>query len=291
MFELARVEFFKLRKRMMTQVLTGVFAAVILGLQMIMFAVVKTLARTAQSVNQGDTDKIKDTLAFPHSIIASFSLAQGMATILALILVGAAVGSEFSWGTVRTMAINARGRSYILGAKLLAFLEISLVWIALGVILATLLSLALTPGLDRPIQVHAISAGDVGRFILMFARTELAILPYAAIAFLLALVGRSPAAGIGGGLAAYLIEPIAVSLLGNISSLKDLLKFSIAKSVTGVMSFAGSNAGVQIGNGPQAHAADLLSPVPAALIVIAYVAIFLSVSFYLFSRRDITVGH
>ena len=298
MWALTTTEFAKLQKRLMTRILSLLAVVFGLGYPILMIAMIVASDRYGNSkpTDAQAMETMKDMLLFPGSIAGTFQLLQQPMTIFACIFVGATVASEFSWGTVRTVVINARGRTHFLLAKILNLLGFSLGWIIVGAVLGLLATIALTPLAGRSLQASDFTLHNAGIFLLMIGKLELAVLPYAAVAFLLAILGRSPIAGIGGGLAFYLVESYAVTGLSLLGSMKEVLKFTVSRNAGSVLREASVMHGggmnellVQSGLGALVPA--YLNQAVSALLLAAYTAILLGIALYVFHKRDITVGH
>jgi ABC-type transport system involved in multi-copper enzyme maturation permease subunit len=127
-------------------------------------------------------------LAFPRSIQVGF---QSLATVGSLpiaLAAGLAFGSEFAWGTYRTLIAGGRRRRSILWSQYGAFCSVAIVAIAVSAIVAGTMSAVLHGGVWRP-------GGWVGLAASLGA-VVIAILLWTAFGLLSAVLTRSPGGGV-----------------------------------------------------------------------------------------------
>jgi ABC-2 type transport system permease protein len=195
--------------------------------------------------------------------------------ITTIVLAASSVASEFSWGTIRTLLPRTAGRSPFLTAKL----------ISLGLFVVVVVILGFLAALVGSVLVTAIrdldgSLGDnfVGRLLGSMVRTAYVILPYAALAFVIALWSRSSAAGIAIPIVVFYAEVLLTPLFTSIESLEWLPNALIYSS--NISSLLDSDAVV-----PKE---DLPSHWQAAGVLAAYVTAFVSLAYGRFLTRDVT---
>ncbi|GAG32038.1 unnamed protein product, partial [marine sediment metagenome] len=185
-------------------------------------------------------------LAFPHI----FSIAQGIGTVLLIILVAAMVGNEYRWGTVGQMLTRRGARFYYLGAKLLALIIVALIGLVFSLIVGVIIISITSSLLTGSINWAFISTSFVWEVVLMFGRTIFGLLPYMLLAAMLAIIGRSALAGTAGGLVCYFVEGIASAILGGGSGWSGRIPhYLISHNVYAIMSLNQLN-GVAFGAAP-----------------------------------------
>ena len=125
--------------------------------------------------------------------------------------------------------------------------------------------------------------------VLQFLRTFFIIMPYALLAFLMAVVGRSAMPGTATSIGVFFLETIVTGIMssvhGWVSHVPDYL-FSANVSVIEGLNNQGSGA-VRIG-GNGGGASGLPSAPHAFLILSLYSLVFLFLGYYLFKKRDVT---
>lgn len=270
MVALLRSELFRLAKRPMPWVMLGILAALMLLFYGVSWAIIE--AQPARdTVGLRDDIRVVDV---PQVALNGFVAPFG--TVMAVVLGASTVGTEFGWGTIRTLLPRAIGRVPLLLAKMVA---VALVIAAL-VVVTSLLALGLGALVNG---VVGIDGGTDGAFALDFlaavGRTIYVMLPYAALAFLVALITRSNAAGITIGIVFFFAEAIILQLVGLVDALDWVPEVFLSENVNAV---ASANGGaVQEG---------LPSAWRGAAVLLAWTAAFLALALAIFRRRDVTSG-
>ncbi len=291
MNRLLGAELFKLRKRLMTQVLGVLLVAIIVLLYLVLWAVTGTLADsvTLEPEVSEDLQTLRRALFVRQAIPFGLMLVRAFGTLFAIVLVAGAVGSEYSWGTLRPMLACAESRLKFLGAKLAA---VGLL-IGLGILAGLAASLAtssLIAALSGGADLSFLDGHYVGRSLLSVGRTVLTILPYVLIAAFASILGRSTLAGIAAGLGTLFLEGIASGLMrlagGWVGHVPDYLLDRNADSLMA------ANGLLEELRGTFGHAdttmLDFQPQWEAALILGAYSVVALVAALILFRRRDVT---
>jgi len=290
MDRLIAAEFFKLRKRMMTWVL----ALIMVGLVILLYSVLWSASVRVSSFGEhhGFTGfDLRRALFAPNAIPYGFQMVGSFGAILAMILAAGSVGSEYAWGTVRVVATASSGRMRMIAAKLIVVFGL----VAAGTLLAIMV--ALIYGFVISAYYGQASADFVTTTFLRdqlaaFGRTLLVMSPYVALAFAVAVIGRSTLAGVGSGLGVAFIEPIVGGLmdLGG-SPWKDMPKYFLSTNRQVVM-LQNKLPEVlpRIGGGGDGGPSGAFPPLTAELLLIGYTAAFICIALLVFRRRDIGSG-
>jgi ABC-type transport system involved in multi-copper enzyme maturation permease subunit len=235
--------------------------------------------------------------AMPDNPLPPPTLPEGLINLLGLaaapllggsvvvVLVGAVAGSEYQWHTLHLWLSHGTPRAVLLGARavalILALVLIPLVPLLVGGPLALVLSYW---------QDGAFAAGQVNgvEVILSSLRVVVALLPYGALALLLAVVGRSTVTPIAGGIGFIVGEGFVsqgVMLVGGaVGRLSLFLPSGLGASLL-QMNLAIAEGGAP---GPEGAAEMLLSPAVAALGIAVWTLLFFGLALWLFQRQDIT---
>ena len=289
MIPLMRAEFFKLRKRMMTWVL----ALILVGLIVLLYSVLWSIsgrATTFGSQHQFTGEQLRRALFLSGSVPFSLEIVGTFGVLLAVVLAAGAVGSEYSWGTVRLVATASSGRLRAMSAKLIVVFGL----VALGTLLAIAAALIYSS------VITFTSGGANFDFVTLsfirdqfesLARTLFVLTPYIALAFAAAVAGRSTLAGAGAGIGIAFMEPLVGGLmrLGD-DPWKTIPNYFInANAQVILLQNALPDVLPRFGPGRD----DLLrrdanSPEVAAIVLVAYAVVLLALAFYLYRRRDIT---
>lgn len=214
MQRLMAVEFFKLRKRMMTWIVT----LIIIGLIILLYSILWSISGRAGSYFDEDLrrrityQELRRGLFLEAGVPFALQIVATFGSLLAIIFAAGAVGSEYSWGTVRLMATASNGRLRLLTARLIVVCGL----IAAGVLLAVFVALAYS------FVITTYSGGADWGFVtwpfirdqwLAYGRTLYVMAPYVSLAFAAAVVGRSTLAGVGAGIAFAFLEPLISGLM------------------------------------------------------------------------------
>lgn len=264
MLPLLRCELFKLTHRVMTRVLLLI---VVIGL----LAAYLLLGSTA-GTNEGDTglNDLRIRAVYDNGMF----LVYQVGVILAVTLAASTIATEFGWGTIRTLLPRTAGRSAFLTAKLISLGLFVAVAVLLGFVAALLGSALVTALRDLD---SSLGPGFVGHSLTSVVKTAYVILPYAALAFVIALWSRSSAAGIAIPIVAFYAEVLLTPLFNSTGALDWLPHALIYNNISSLMD---SHAVV-----PKE---DLPGRWQAAGVLTAYVMAFISLAFGRFLTRDVT---
>jgi ABC-2 type transport system permease protein len=285
---LMAVELFKLRKRMMTWILATLMVGLVILLYSVFWSVsghVTTFGETAQFTGED----LRRALFLQTSVPFSLQVVASFGTIFAMILAAGAVGSEYSWGTVRLMATAASGRVRLMAAKLLVVCGLvaasALLAVAVGLIYSSIITVTnggsdfsfVTPGFVRD------QAESYGRTLFVMA-------PYVTLAFAMAAIGRSTLAGVGAGIGIAFVEPLIGGLMrlaGN--PWKEIPNYLINSNTDVVILQNKVPDVIRFGPSAQDLARNHLNGTPEAMLILAaYSVVFVALAFLAYRRRDIT---
>lgn len=292
---LFRAEWHKLSRRPLAWILLSVFLG-LLTLYLTLWFLVVALHLGAFTGGQerimilADVQivELRKQLVLPGIFGAVLGQFNSIGGFLAIILAAGALGSDYSWGTLRVFLTRAPNRGAFLLAKTTAVL--------LALLVGLLIALALGAGLGLIFgAVLGGGAGMRGRDLaavpLGMARALYVVLPYVLATLACATWGRSVLAGVGGGLLflAFDIGAGSLSALAGIDPLirsltNLLLQPNINTLVVQNSALFGLDQTVLVGG------LDLsaLPPWPQAVAVIGvYSALFAFSAWRIIRRQDI----
>jgi ABC-2 type transport system permease protein len=274
MLPLLRSELFRLRRRWMATVLLLV---VVLGVAAVYIILWLVYANSSSRQEQIDLARDLGVGSVPD---IGMDIVNFLASIVAVILAASIIGTEFGWGTIRALLPRARSRASLIAAKLVTLALFDLLIVVAGFVTAWVLSSAvaniedLDTGLGSGFWGDAIQSIGINLFVL---------LPYSALAFFVAVLTRSNAAGIAIGLAILLAEGIVVAILGALSdSLEWIGDLLFANNMTAILNE--NNLG---GRDP---GSDLPDTGQAIAVLGVWIVLLVAGSFWVFRRRDVTSG-
>lgn len=219
-------------------------------------------------------------ITFPtaYSLILGFLL--GFGGLLAVTYGAAIAGSEWTWGTLKTVVARGESRSRYL---LATFAAIS-VMLAVGLLLAFLIGVvgAVVASTIAGISLDGISdTSALETLPADFVRGWIAITMTAAIGFTVATLARSQLAGIGVGIGLYFGEAFASIFL------PDIVKygpFNLSNAAVG----AGGGGFGGGGGGGGAALTEALAPDTALVLVVVWLIGSLAVATVFAERAEIT---
>lgn len=204
-----------------------------------------------------------------------------LGSVMLIVLAASHVGAEYGWGTLRTLLAHGAGRRAFLAAKLLSLVLFSLAFtivgtiavIAASYIVSGIAGLSTSPGVDL--------AEIAGRA----ARGLFTILPYMALASLIALWARSGGAGIAAGLVIFFAEGLVSGILVSVNrDLASVVNYGLSRNVAAVQ-----RAGIAA-EGPAAAASTLPDALQAAIVLAAYTLLFIALAYWRLRSRDVTLS-
>ena len=272
MLNALRSEIFRVTRRPMPLILLGVVAGVIALLYLLLWL---SLEGAQDVITADEAGQIEEMLALSEVAVGGGGLVYLVAAIMAVILGASIIATEYNWGTIRTILPRTAGRAAFLSAKLVTLLGFTLVAVLVGfaaafasaAIVSTIADLDRTLGGDFAVDlVRSIGAA--------FA----VILPYVALSFMVGMLARSTAAGVGLGLAVFFLEGQLIQLISAAGGIVETAtEFLLAPNVNAVL----------------AVATDTPADIAAwrgLLVLAVYTATFLAIAFWRFERRDVVAG-
>jgi len=279
-------ETFKLYKRPAVWVCIGLLLVLAIGLGYAVFYFVYTYAPPASSTGLPPGVTLKDfkIALYPAAFVKyTLSFWDTLGGVFALILGVLSQGSEYGWGTIKTLYTQRPGRLALLAGKLGA-LSLAVLVLVLGLFGVSALSSIVAALVDAKSTVFPATDDIVKGLAAGFLIFEF----WAVFGFVLATLFRQSALAIGLGLAyAIVIEGIIFRILGNVGgdTVKQILSwFPLAN--TGYLSQSFGSVT------PPALARTVAKPFAdanhAVLVLLIYIAVFLAGSAVLARARDVT---
>lgn len=243
----------------------------------------------AEQQKRGQLQQYNGLLGFPSAISTTTQLIQFGGLILLIILAGTIVGGEYNMGTVRLMFTRGPTRTQFLCAKVGAILVSCILGFLLlfvtGVVTSTILNLFI----GNHIDLSFIDTTWGWHFFLFLLAQMLNLFWYGILALTLATLGRNTAAGVAGALVWWVLENILRGTLLFSAPLFNNLIGDILRLLPDY--FISNNLAALIQN--QAAYVFSLQTAPldnlhALLVILAYLVIFLGISWWFHTRREVT---
>lgn len=208
-------------------------------------------------------------------------IVSGFGSIMLIVFAASHVGTEFGWGTLRTLLAHGAGRGAFLGAKVLSLALYAALFVLVGVGAAILGSFVATAmaGADA-------SRLDLGAIANAAARAYYTFLPYMALATVIAVWSRSAGAGIAAGLVVYFAEGLVAQLLVSLNrDYATIVNYGLSRNVGALLRAAAGTTTIQ-----DPSAVALPDQAQAALILGIYTGVFLVLAYWRLRSRDVTIG-
>ena len=275
MIRTVNAELLLLGKRVSTWILLGIWTALALT-----FAyVVPYIQYTNDPARRSLTDLLPESLV--GTLMAGFPFFGG---VLALMLGVLTVGSEYGWGTLRTLFTQGPGRLRVFGAKLIAVAATLLVFVLVVYVLGALASWAIAA--NEGVEVSWPSASLLVRGI---AGGWLIFAVWAALGILLAVVTRGTALAVGIGiLYAFVVEGLLSALAREVNVLDGLVEFFVRANGYSLVAVLGVSADDVSDSGPGSFSGPVVAGGQALLVLSVYLVGFVLAAGWLLRRRDVT---
>jgi ABC-2 type transport system permease protein len=203
--------------------------------------------------------------------------------VFALQLGVLAFGSEYGWGTLKTLLTQRPGRLRIFGAKLLALaatlVPFVLVVFALGSLASYAIAVREGMDVDWPSAWLVLRGLGAGWLILAV---------WAAFGVLLAVLSRGTSLAVGIGiLYSLVIEGLLSALASQVSVIDRLVEFFLRANAYSLVTGLGVSANDVANNGPGSFSGPFVSGGQAVLVLASYLAVLLVAAGWLLRRRDV----
>jgi ABC-2 type transport system permease protein len=270
-------ELLVVRKRSSTWILLGIWSVLA-----VLFAYVIPYVEYLNGSEPGQralAELLPERLA--GNLLGGFPFFGG---VFALMLGVLGLGSEYGWGTLKTLFSQRGGRLHVFGAKLLALgavlVPFVLVVFALGAGASYVIALREGGAVDWPSAWLVVRAVGAGWLILAV---------WASFGLLLAALSRGTSLAIGIGiLYALVIEGLISAFADAVSFLQPVTEFFLRANAYSLVKGLGLSVSDAAGNGPGAFSGPYVGTGQALLVLVAYLAGFLALSGLLLRRRDVT---
>jgi ABC-2 type transport system permease protein len=269
-------ELLVVRKRSSTWILLGIWSVLA-----VLFAYVIPYVEYLNETGAGQTSLGQMLPAqLAGNLLGGFPFFGG---VFALMLGVLALGSEYGWGTLKTLFVQREGRLHVFGAKLLALgavlVPFVLLIFVLGVGASYVIALREGGAVEWPSAWLLVRAMGAGWLILAV---------WASFGILLAAVSRGTSLAIGVGiLYALVIEGLISAFADAVSFFEPVTEFFLRANGYSLVRGLGLSVEDAAGNGPGAFSGPYVSTGQALLVLAAYMAGFLALSGLLLRRRDV----
>jgi ABC-2 type transport system permease protein len=266
-------ELLLLRKRAATWILFGIWT--LLG---VLFAYVLPYALDSEGTPGGLGDLLPQSL--PGTLLTGFPFFGG---VFALMLGVFALGSEYGWGTPKTLFTQGPPRVRVLAAKL----------VALGLVLVPFVVALFAAGavasyVIAQIENAPVTWPSVWLLVRAMAAGWLILAVWGALGVLLGVVTRGTSLAIGVGiLYALVIEGLLSALADSVSMLEPLTDVFLRANGYSIALALGASVDSIESNGPGSFGGPFVDSFQAVAVLAAFIAAFAALAGVLLKRRDV----
>ena len=227
--------------------------------------------------NFQSVEELRRDFTLPNSITASISGFSSLGPVaigllLIMVLTASLVGTEYGWGTLRTVLAGGIGRWTFLSAKILLLLLLSAG--VLIVIAAVSVASSLTAALFTSDEAGGfVDAGKWSDVVIVSFKSVCGFLPFIALSAFATVLTSSRGLGIAISVGYFIVESIVAPLLNLNDTLGDVADWLL------IQGFRAWTA-VPIGEG----SSDTLQAFAA---ILAYTVVLVAATSWIFKRRDI----
>lgn len=271
-----RSEWFRLSRRPAVWFLcAGLLAVLLLFTYLLVWAIFTNPPRGVATAGVSPAE-LKRTLYpadWPRTVLGDTT---GLGGAIAVTLGVLVAGSEYGWGTVKTILTQGPGRLKALAGKALA-MELLVAILAVAMMAVGAAASAVLVTVDGRTSAWP-SAAEV---LEALGAAWLILTMYASLGFVLAVLFRQTGLALGVGLVyALVVESIVLNLLRGADVFKPIVSAFPGANATGlVMAFPSI--------GLRGAAEPLMGAAQASIVLVAYVVLFAAVSALVFRVRDV----
>jgi len=219
--------------------------------------------------------------ALPHGIDRSFEILGQLGMILMVVVGALIIGSEFSWGTVRTMLETGISRAKFVAAKLIVLVVLSTIFLLCAEIAGVIGSLLVTLLSGNHVTLGTVDAHWFGAYARSLVLIDLIFVTLGIVAFAVSTITRSVAAGIAVGIGWLVLEQVLRVFLASLGSLGDrITKALLTTNISALIQHVGIFPGRVEPGSPGVW--------QAVGVLVLYCVVLVAASATVFIRRDVT---
>jgi len=288
---LLRSELYRLVRRWMPWIMLGLIVVIAFVFYFLIWVSVNAQLQAVKNgtlpVPAGGTAQLEQTLRqIAPDRVAQFgvSVVAGLGSVMLIVFAASHVGTEFGWGTFRTLLAHGASRSGFLVSKAVSLVLYAVVFMIVGSIAAIAASYTVS-------AVAGISPGsgvDFAEVARVAIKSGYTFLPYMALALAIAVWSKSAGAGIATGLVVYFAESIVAGILVSLNKdYAQIVNWGLSRNASALTRTVSGQAGP---TSQDPTASTLPDPTQATIVLGIYCAIFLVLAYWRLRSRDVTVG-
>jgi ABC-2 type transport system permease protein len=293
MLQLLRSEIFRMRRRWMPWIMLGLIVVAAFAVYFLIWGSTQAqiaLLKSGQAPPQGapTLEQLREALLIvTPGRVQDFgvSVVSGFGSIMLIVFAASHVGTEFGWGTFRTLLAHGATRSGFLVSKAVSLL----LYAALLMFVGTVAAIGGSYVVSSLADLSTGSGVDLAGVARVAAKSGYTFIPYMALALAIAVWSKSAGAGIASGLVVYFAEGLVGTILVSLNKdYAQIVNWGLSRNASALTRTVSSGQGGPSTQDPTA--ASLPDPTQAAIVLAVYTVIFLALAYWRLRSRDVTVG-
>jgi ABC-type transport system involved in multi-copper enzyme maturation permease subunit len=291
MLRLLRSEIYRLRRRWMPWILLVFIAIIPFVFYFLIWASVNAQIQAVTSgalpAPPGGTAQLDETLRMiAPDRVAQFgvSIVGGLGSVMLIVFAASHVGTEFGWGTFRTLLAHGASRSGFLVSKAVSLVLYVILFMIVGTVAAIGASYTVSAVAGIPVGAGV----DLPEIARVATKISYTFLPYMALALAIAVWSKSAGAGIATGLVVYFAESIVAGILVSLNKdYAQIVNWGLSRNASALTRTVTGQGGP---TSQDPTASTLPDPTQAAIVLAVYCVIFMVLAYWRLRSRDVTVG-
>ncbi|GMU39671.1 MAG: hypothetical protein AMXMBFR23_05370 [Chloroflexota bacterium] len=287
MSALVAMEWHKIARRRLNHIVLGVLCAILVLLYVLLWLATGVVEDVGLG-GEGMVSELRSSLFLEETVPFALMMLYGFGLMAALVMVGANVGAEYTWNTVRTMTTAEPHRWRWLAAKGIALLGATLFGLLVGLLVVLLTSTVITL-IDGRLDLGFVDGPYLRHSAASFGRLLVQIAPYLSLSFMFAVIGRSPTSGIAISIGVMFLEAIVGGMMTLAGGwVAEIPRFGLDYNADSLSMEAGGLFGQMADSAasPFASVMELPDPKVAAAVLLTWAVVFLGIAFWRFQRQD-----
>jgi ABC-type transport system involved in multi-copper enzyme maturation permease subunit len=233
-------------------------------------------------------EQLQETLLIvtpPRVQVFGVSVVSGFGSVMLIVFAASHVGTEFGWGTFRTLLAHGASRNGFLVSKVISLGLYALFFMTVGTVAAIIGSYTVSSVAGLSVG-SGVNLAEVAR---VAAKSAYTFIPYMALALSVAVWSKSAGAGIATGLVVYFAEGLVATILVSLNKdYAQIVNWGLSRNASALTrTVSGGQGGPST---PDPTASTLPDPTQAAIVLAVYTVIFLALAYWRLRSRDVTVG-
>lgn len=293
MHRLIRVELVKIWRRRLNWITLGVVLVLIVTVYVLLWVASGVIDPEQRRILREDIpiSDLRSVLFLEDAVPFALTMLYEIGLLGVVVVVGANVGSEYAWNTLRTNVAAYPDRIELMVAKLIALGVAVVAGMLVGLVVSLLTSTVITV-IDGGFTLEFVDLEFLAHSLYSFLRLLLQGAPYFALAVLGATWGRSATSGISIAVGFLFLEAIVASLMtlagGWVSNVPDLL---LSRNADSLSQLAGGTFRDDLAQITQAsgfgEVFEFPDPLQSGIVLAVWTVVFTVAALVRFHRQDL----